>query len=215
MTGDPPIEFRLLGRFAVLRDGAEIPAGEFGGRKVRTLLRILATRRGSFVSNDALTEMLWPDRLPADPAANLQVLITRARKTLGDATLVHTGPGGYSLSDGPVCVVDAERFVEAVERAESLAPRHALPLLAEALGAWTGEPLAEDAYTAWAGEYRDRLARVRQGALERAAELAMDAGGTWRRSSTPAPRSRPTRCARWPHSPWSGRWPRPEIRSPR
>src|SRR4051795_11988962 len=169
MTAPPRLEIRLLGRFAVLRDGVEVPAGEFGGRKVRTLLRILATRRGTFVSNEALTEMLWPQRPPADPAANLQVLITRARKALGEPLLIRTGPGGYSLSDGQRCVVDAERFVAAVERAQRLPPGDALAALAGALGDWGGEPLAEDGYTDWARDFRDRLLRVRQGALEQAA----------------------------------------------
>ena len=46
------------------------------------LLRILMTRRGEFVSHDALTEMLWGDRPPSDPVANLQVLVNRARRAL-------------------------------------------------------------------------------------------------------------------------------------
>jgi DNA-binding SARP family transcriptional activator len=74
VTGSHALEIRLLGRFVVLRDGREVPAADFGGRKVRALLRILLTRRGSFVSHDVLTELLWEDRPPADPAANLQVL---------------------------------------------------------------------------------------------------------------------------------------------
>src|SRR5581483_277653 len=71
VNAGPRLEFRLLGRFAVLRGGVEIPPAAFGGRKARTLLRVLATRRGELVSTDALTEALWPDRAPADPAANL------------------------------------------------------------------------------------------------------------------------------------------------
>jgi DNA-binding SARP family transcriptional activator len=176
MTAAPRLELRLLGRFAVLRDGVEIPAGEFGGRKVRTLLRILATRRGSFVSNEALTEMLWPQRPPADPAANLQVLVTRARKALGDPLLVHTGPGGYSLSAGPDCIVDADRFVASVEQARRLPTGDALAVLTEALRNWAGDPLAEDAYTDWGRGFRDRLMGVRQSALELAAGLAMETG---------------------------------------
>ena len=120
--------------------------------------------------------MLWPQHPPADPAANLQVLVTRARKALGDPLLIRTGPGGYSLADGPGCVVDAERFLDAVEEAERLPQRDALAALAAALRDGAGEPLAEDAYSDWARDFRDGLLRVRQGALERAADLAIDAG---------------------------------------
>lgn len=171
------VELRLLGRFAVLRNGTEIPAAEFGGRKVRALLRVLATRRNEFVSHDALTEMLWGDRPPSDPAANLQVLVNRARRALGTPDLVVTGPGGYALADSPDCVVDAEIFLAAITRAQRQDdPRIALQALTEALADGSGEPLAEDAYADWAGEFRDRIRRTRQAAIEQAAQLASDLG---------------------------------------
>jgi DNA-binding SARP family transcriptional activator/tetratricopeptide (TPR) repeat protein len=176
VTGTRPVELRLLGRFVVLRDGHEIPAGEFGGRKVRALLRALATRRGSMVPHDVLTEMLWGDRPPADPAANLQVLVNRARRALGRPDLVVTGTGGYALAGGDGFVVDTEHFTAAVERAGDLAGAPALAAYREALAGWGGEPLTEDRYADWAGEFRDRLQRVRQLALEAAARLALDLG---------------------------------------
>jgi DNA-binding SARP family transcriptional activator len=73
---------------------------------VRTLLRVLAARRGGLVSHDALTEALWPQRPPHDPAANLSVLVNRARRALGDPAVVRTGDGGYAL--GARVVVDVE-----------------------------------------------------------------------------------------------------------
>src|SRR5882724_12401651 len=108
------IEIHLLGRFSARRSGEEIPPGAFGGRLVRVLVRVLVTRRGDFVSHDVLAEALWPGRPPADPAANLRVLATRARRALGDPALILTGAGGYSFAAGSGCVVDAEVFLEAV-----------------------------------------------------------------------------------------------------
>ena len=35
MTAPGALEIRLLGRFVVVRDGSEIAAADFGGRKVR------------------------------------------------------------------------------------------------------------------------------------------------------------------------------------
>src|SRR5579875_3515967 len=46
------ITIRLLGRFAVSRDGQDIPLRTFGGRLARRLLRLLALRRGTLVSKD-------------------------------------------------------------------------------------------------------------------------------------------------------------------
>ena len=170
------IELRLLGRFVVLRDGVEVVPAEFGGRKVRELLRILATRRGEFVSNDVLTEALWPDRPPADPSANVQVLVNRARRATGSPTLIRTGPGGYTLTDGPDCITDADQLGAEFAAASHLSGSAALDAYRRALTAFVGEPLAEDGYAAWAEQARTRIARMRQEARERAAELAIEQG---------------------------------------
>ncbi|HEU5111212.1 MAG TPA: winged helix-turn-helix domain-containing protein, partial [Micromonosporaceae bacterium] len=91
------LRLMLLGRFRVYSGAEEVPVAAFGGRKVRTLLRVLAVRRPDLVSYDALAEALWADRPPADPAANLNVLVNRARRALGDGAAVVTGTGGYAL----------------------------------------------------------------------------------------------------------------------
>jgi len=176
MTAPGALEIRLLGRFVVVRDGSEIAAAAFGGRKVRALLRILATRRGEFVSHDVLTEMLWGDRSPSDPVANLQVLVNRARRALGRADLLVTGPRGYSLAEGRDCVVDTEQFLHLVAAADAMDGAAAVAAYRTALADWRGEPLSEDAYAGWAIEYRDRMSRVRQQSLERAAQLAVTCG---------------------------------------
>jgi DNA-binding SARP family transcriptional activator len=176
MTGPGALEVRLLGRFVVMRDGREIAATNFGGRKVRALLRILVTRRGEFVSNDVLSEMLWGDRPPADPGANLQVLVNRARRALGRADLLMTGTRGYSFAESKECVLDTELFLQAVAVADASHGADAVAAYRSALAHWRGEPLAEDAYADWAVGYRDQLLRVRQHALERAAQLALDCG---------------------------------------
>src|SRR5205823_7542189 len=148
--GGMTIEIRVLGRFSVRRDGVEIPAGAFRGRLVRSLVRLLVTRRGSFVSRDLLIEALWPAGAPADPDLNLNVLVTRARNALGAPSLILTGPGGYSFAGAGACSVDAESFLEFVASGR----------MTDALALWGGEPLAEDAYADWAQDYRDRLNRA-------------------------------------------------------
>lgn len=174
------VEIRVLGRFSVRRDGQEIPPSAFGGSLVCTFVRMLVARRGEFVSRDVLAESLWPRRLPADPAANLRVLVTRARRALGDPSLIVTSPGGYSFSTDQHCVVDAEVFSSGVRSARTqLAagrPDAALRELRAALEAWGGEPLAEDAYDDWAQEYRRGLAQAHHQALEDAAEAALAVG---------------------------------------
>jgi DNA-binding SARP family transcriptional activator len=177
VTRSASVELRLLGRFVVLRNGREVPTAEFGGRKVRALVRILATRRGSVVPSERLVELLWGDQPPADPAANLQVLINRARRALGRPELILTGHGGYGLAAGSGCIVDVEELLAAVAAARDLARgADALDAYRAALARWTGDPLAEDSYADWAEEYRAELIRARQVALEDAAQLALDLG---------------------------------------
>src|SRR5688572_10072171 len=168
--GAAVIEIRLLGRFSVRRSGEEVPPGAFGGRLARSLVRFLVTQRGRFVSLDVLTEALWPTRPPADPAANLRILVKRARAALGDDSLIVTEPGGYSFVAGGGCVVDTEQFLAAAE-----AGRHhlaggqtsaALREFRRALDLWGGDPLPEDAYEEWAQEFRATLGRARLQALE-------------------------------------------------
>jgi DNA-binding SARP family transcriptional activator len=174
------IEVRLLGRFRVLRDGEEIPPGAFRQRLVRILIRILVSRRGEFVSRDFLTEALWPRRPPADPGANLRVLVTLARRALGDSSLLQAGPGGYAFSTSPTCAVDAEAFVAELHVAQEAMARgsheDALRAFRAALQIWGGEPLAEDAYDDWAQECRNRLLRAHLHALEGGAASALEVG---------------------------------------
>jgi DNA-binding SARP family transcriptional activator/tetratricopeptide (TPR) repeat protein len=160
------IEIRVLGRFSVWQEGVEVPAGAFRGRLVRSLVRMLVVRRGSFVSRDRLIEALWPAGAPADPDLNLNVLVTRARSALGAPSLILTGPGGYSFAGADACRVDAESFLEFVASGR----------MTDALALWGGEPLAEDAYADWAQEYRDHLNRAHLEALEGAAAAALAAG---------------------------------------
>ena len=170
------IEVQLLGRFLVRRSGDEVPPASFGGRLVRVLIRLLVTRRGTFVSRDVLAEALWPERMPADPGANLRVLVQRARTALGDPALIVTGPNGYSFAAGTGCEVDTEMFLAGVRAGqEHFAAGHAgaaLRDLRSALDLW-GEPLAEDAYDEWAQEVRASLGRAYLQALETGAVAAL------------------------------------------
>jgi DNA-binding SARP family transcriptional activator len=134
------VDIRVLGRFSVRRSGEEIPPTPFGGRLARTLVRILLTRRGSFVPWEVLAEALWPGRLPADTPTNIRILVNRARRALGDPTLILTGPGGYAFAADDRCSLDAEMFLARVEegrrRLAAGKPAAALTTLRGALELW-------------------------------------------------------------------------------
>jgi DNA-binding SARP family transcriptional activator len=180
--GRPPasgaaIRIRLLGRFAVDRDGQEIAPREFGGNLARRLLRLLALRRGTLLPKDLIADALWPADPPADPSGNIEVLVSRIRRALGDRTLIRTGPAGYVLADGDGCWIDAEAFLAAVEAGRSglaARPAEALASFCAALGIWRGEPLPEDTYSDWAQADRRHLRTAYLEALDGAATAALD-----------------------------------------
>ncbi|GEM_PF-532210 len=175
-----PVSIALLGRFSVRRGEEEVPSAAFGGRLTRTLLRLLLTRRGQLVPKDVLVEALWGDRPPADPVRNVEILVVRARRALGDATMIATAPGGYVFRRTADCEVDAERFAELADagRRHLLAgrPAAALGVLRHALDHWGGEPLPEDAYADWAQQPRRELQRRYVDVLEGAAAAALAVG---------------------------------------
>ncbi|MGH3268117.1 MAG: AfsR/SARP family transcriptional regulator, partial [Trebonia sp.] len=173
------VRIRLLGRFSVLRNSAEIPLRAFGGRLPQQLLRLLALRRGALIPKDVIAEALWPRRPPADARGNVEVLVSRIRRALGDPELIRTGPGGYSLTGGRECWVDAEAFLAAARDGRGLLadhPAEALAWFRGALELWGGEPLAEDTYADWAQQDRRCLSMAFLDALEGAAAAALACG---------------------------------------
>lgn len=129
---------------------------------------------------EVLAEALWPGRLPADTPTNIRILVNRARRALGDPTLILTGPGGYAFAADDRCSLDAEMFLARVEegrrRLAAGKPAAALTTLRGALELWAGDPLAEDFYEEWAQEYRSKLARAHADALETGAAAALAFG---------------------------------------
>ncbi|WP_299735800.1 BTAD domain-containing putative transcriptional regulator [Pseudonocardia sp. 73-21] len=175
----PQVSIQLLGRFAVHRGDQELPLRPFGGRLARRLLRMLALSRGTLLSKEVAAEALWPTRPPADTPGNVEILVSRIRRALGDRSLVETGPAGYSLVGDERCWVDVEAFLTGVVRGEAELAHHPIAALAAfrgALALWHGEPLAEDAYADWAAEHRRHLWRARLEALEGATTAALATG---------------------------------------
>jgi DNA-binding SARP family transcriptional activator len=85
---------RVLGSLVV--DGVD--DRELGSRKGRTVLKLLALARGAPVPVDVLAEALWTDDVPANPAEQVGVLVSRLRRVLGTERVARTD-AGYALRD--------------------------------------------------------------------------------------------------------------------
>lgn len=173
------IQIQLLGRFGVRIGDHPVPAGRFGGRRTRSLIAFLATRRGSLVPKDVLVEALWGNAPPANPSGSVDVLASRARRALDDPSVIEASSGGLALAADERIEVDAEEFAEAVDRGRNYqsAGQDAAALTAfrEALDVW-GDPLPDEAYSDWAEPFRRDCAALRQHALECGAHAAIALG---------------------------------------
>ncbi|MFF8808215.1 AfsR/SARP family transcriptional regulator, partial [Streptomyces omiyaensis] len=135
---------RVLGpSHAPHADGTE---GPVRGVRLAALFTALAAAGGRTVTPAALAALVWADAAgPEDPAAALQALVARLRRTLGSGAVVSV-PGGYRLA---VVREDVDLFrfeALAADGSAALAagdPGRAAALLDEALGLWRGEALAD------------------------------------------------------------------------
>ena len=195
-TGGSPtratvVQIRLLGRFAVLRGQEEIPLRAFGG-PASAAAAAAGAAAGNADPQGHDRGALWPRRPPADPGGNIEVLVSRIRRALGDPALIRTGPAGYSLTEGRECRVDAEAFLAAAGDGRRLLadrPAQALACFRDALELWRGEPLAEDTYADWAQPDRRCLSLALADVLDGAAAAALACGdpasaSTWAERAT-------------------------------
>ncbi|MEV0678648.1 BTAD domain-containing putative transcriptional regulator [Actinosynnema sp. NPDC050436] len=154
-------------------DEVEIPES-----KIRALLAVLLTHRRRLVSVDLIVDELWGDRPPANPAAAVQLKVSRLRKVLaaaesGGRDLVVSRAPGYLL-DAPAEAVDADRFERLVSRARAAGDlRVRATLLSEALTLWRGAAFADFADYEFVRACTARLDEERLVALEDLAEARL------------------------------------------
>jgi DNA-binding SARP family transcriptional activator len=170
---------RLAGEFGVARGGTQLPEGQIGSRKSRTLLKLLAVERPTLVPVDRIVEVLWDAKPPAAAEQNVATLVSRLRAVLG-AGVIQGGRQGYRLAVGRGVGVDldaAAGYCGHAERTVRTAAAVALAAAERALGLLSaGTALAEEPYAAWADPAREELRRLlRRGRLI-AAQAALGTG---------------------------------------
>jgi DNA-binding SARP family transcriptional activator/FixJ family two-component response regulator len=167
------LEFRLLGRVEVYRDGQPV---DVGGPKQRAVLASLLLRLRRVVSVDQLIDDLWPEQPPARAAATVQVFVSQLRRALepdrsrGEApTVLVTASPGYLLEIAPNAV-DAHAFAGLVARGrealEAGEPERAAQVLLRAEEMWRGPALADIPVTPFIRAAAARLAELHLGAAE-------------------------------------------------
>jgi hypothetical protein len=98
-------EFRILGTFQVISNGASL---QLGPPKQRALLAILLLDVNQIVSTDRLIELIWGGRAPRSAARSVQINVSELRRILAEFRM----QGSFDVpgTDGVVDVrVDARR----------------------------------------------------------------------------------------------------------
>ena len=166
------MQIGLLGPLEVRVNGVAV---DVAGSRLRSLLTRLALDAGRPVSAGALVDAVWGAYPPGDQANALQSLVSRLRRSLGDAQAVQPLSAGYRLAADPGDV-DVHQFERmAADGAAALRrgdPATARPMLRRALALWRGPALADCADAAFAAAPIARLDDLRLAAM--ADRLAAD-----------------------------------------
>ncbi len=171
--GDGNVLIRLLGPVDVLIDGVPRPVQ---GLRRKSILAVLALRRGEIVSSDTLAQIVWGPDSTGVRVNTLQRHISHLRGVLGDPEVIVPRPPGYLLQ------LDAQSVD--VELAEHLIKQGTRPVdpvrqaehLRAALRLWRGRPLADIAGVSWLEEQAQHLDQLWLQATRTLIELRLALG---------------------------------------
>jgi DNA-binding SARP family transcriptional activator len=181
----PPLAIRLLGGFAIARDGTAIDLASVRPR-ARALLRLLCLHAGMAVHHETIEAAMWPDADPDASSRNLHVAMASLRKVLepsaarGSFQLLRREGGAYRLALPDGATVDLIEFERSLAAGRAAADRGdnqaAATSFQAALDRYAGELLPEDGPAEWIADRREvtRLAAV--DAAQRLAALELGRG---------------------------------------
>lgn len=140
-----------LGDYRVVLDGEEIPAAILSQqRKVMDLLKFLIVHRKNGLVKEVLYNIFWPGYTEKSARNNLNTIIYRLRKIVGeDPSYIITSSGIIRLNMN-VCAIDVEDFLENINlgKQEEMRGNHqgSLDFFYRAKLIYKGEFLEKDLY---------------------------------------------------------------------
>jgi DNA-binding SARP family transcriptional activator len=175
----------VLGGFRVQVEGAEVPVPAWRSRQARTLVKILAARRGRPATRAWLCETLWPDDDPAKTGHRLAVLLATVRAVLDPGRrwptdrYVSADLRGIWLDLRHV-TLDADTLIRDAEVAAALMdsgePDRAAEILADINARYRGEAFEDEPGEEWADGVREEVRAAWQRSVRRLAALSRRAG---------------------------------------
>jgi DNA-binding SARP family transcriptional activator len=169
------LSITLLGGFQVAVGSRKIGETEWGLRKVRSLLKLLALAPSHRLHREQIMDILWPDLQPEAAANNFHKSLHVARHVLEPdlaprcpSSFVHL-QGDFVLlrPPGPLWI-DAEAFRNAANSAQTTSDPQAYE---DALAIYQGDLLPADRYQDWAAWHREELKITQYSLLLRLSRL--------------------------------------------
>jgi DNA-binding SARP family transcriptional activator len=135
------LDFRILGRLEVTRDGAPV---ELAGQRALAALAVLLLEANHVVPSERIVDALWGEEPPATAATALRNTISQLRKAFGNDAIETRPPGYVLLVDDDA--FDLARVERRIASAQHATPANRSRLLREALAEFRGPPLQELPY---------------------------------------------------------------------
>ncbi|HQR28482.1 MAG TPA: BTAD domain-containing putative transcriptional regulator, partial [Nocardioides sp.] len=184
LASEPRVRIEVLGGFTVTVDGAPVPVTAWRSRQARTLVKLLAARRGRPLTRSAVCELLWPDDDPARTGHRLSVLLTTVRGVLDPDR--RRAPEHHVASDQSGLwldlrhvALDAEDLVRESGQAAELLEEGDLTRAREVLvhldRTYRGAAFEDEPYEPWADALREEARAAWIGSARRLVSLPPDA----------------------------------------
>jgi LuxR family maltose regulon positive regulatory protein len=166
------VQIHTLGRFEIVRDGKLLRFAGKVQKKPLEMLKALIAFGSKDVSEERITDALWPDAEGDAARLSFKTTLHRLRQVLGNDEFIQLTESRVSL-DRRYCWVDVWAFETLVEKAELIrrelgelgrkgAVQNAtqeryLDLLGKAFSTYGGHFLHNDQEKQWTTSYRERL----------------------------------------------------------
>ncbi|MEG1944976.1 MAG: BTAD domain-containing putative transcriptional regulator [Oscillospiraceae bacterium] len=152
------LEIHMFGDFSLALGDNRVSSTDSPSHKLWLLMQYLILRRGHFVPQNELIDILWPNAEISNPPNSLKALVFRLRKQLdllgcsgGDVILQEDG--GYAFNCKYPYYLDIEYFELKYRLANAAGlPQKKLKLLMQAFEVFDGSVLAKNQNEPWAQE---------------------------------------------------------------
>jgi DNA-binding SARP family transcriptional activator/predicted ATPase len=172
------IRIHLFGNLRFTCD--DVPVTTIGTNRLQSLLAFLILRAGRPQSREELASLLWPESTESQARTNLRQLLHHLRRALpASCSLLISDNHTLQWPRDPQCIVDADEFEQAVERAAEAAKTHNAAserAALEAAASLCQDELARGLYDDWLTPVRERFRQQFASVLARLAALSEERG---------------------------------------